>query len=296
MATGFGIKEVQDTDGVWVGTTAQDIQRIIASQYQNAGILTGAKVLLRADWKVAWTAGAVVMDLGSDLAALVPVYESSLALAPPPATGTRTDTIYVEQLNTPSSNLARVAITSGAAPANSVVLDKLTVPAGATKTTQCTSVWDRRYARASQSTQGRISSAVDSRNTIRTTGPYKACSQRFYVDTDRNVTLKLSVTARRCKPNGDAIYPYHESIGSVFYKVFIDNELVRTFEVMITGLSSTTQLETMHQVAMGAHTVHIESMAGSKGTQTDLGWQIMWGGTAKYPGDALTVVDSGVAI
>lgn len=302
MATGFGIPEIKVAEAtgtepaVYQGTTAQDIQRITAAQYQNAGILTGCKVMLRADWKVLITAGGVIVDLGSDLAAAVPVYEQAMALQPAPAVGERVDTIYVQQVATASDNLAKVAITSGSAPVNSIILDKLRVTAGATKTNQLTSAWDRRYARSSQSSQGRISSAVDSRNTVRTEGPYKACSQRFYVDTDRHVNLKLSVTARRCKPNGDSIYPYHESIGSVIYRVFIDNTLVRSFEVMVTGLSSTTQLETMHEVAMGAHTVHIESQAGSKGSQPDIGWQIMYGGTNKYNGDSLTVFDAGVAV
>lgn len=295
MATGWGIKEVQDAEGVYVGTTSQDIQRIIAAQYQNAGILTGAKVVLRSDWQYQWTAGAVVMDMGSDLAVQVPVYEGTLAPDPAPATGERTDTIYVEQLNSPTSNLARVVVTSGSAPANAVVLDKLRVPAGATKTSQCTSVWDRRYARHSQSTQGRISSAVDTSSAVRSTGTYKACSQRFYVDTDRTLNIKLSVTLVRLTKTGGAITPYASSWGTVDYRLFVDGALVRTFPVLVSALTATQQVETLVEVPMGAHTVHVESVAASKGDLADLFWRVQYGGTSKWPGDALTVFDAGVA-
>lgn len=299
MATGWGIKEVQDTDGVWVGTTATDIQRITASQYQNAGILTGAKIVLRSDWTVQWTAGAVVMDLGSDLAALVPVYEGSLPLAPAPATGERTDTVYVEQLNTPTSNLARVVVTSGSAPSNAVILDKLRVPAGATKSSQCTSVWDRRYARHSQSTQGRISSAVDTGGAVRVKGrKYKACAQRFFVDTDRAVNLKLSVTASRCNAQGvSSIGTIAATMASLRYGLYVDDQLVRTFEVGIDRRWKTVQLETTHEVKMGAHTAHIVSEWEYDGDMsTNTNWAVRWGGAEKYNGDALTVIDAGVVV
>ena len=295
MATGWGIKEVQDSQGVYVGTTAQDIQRIIASQYENAGILTGAKVVLRSDWQYQWTAGAVVMDLGSDLAVQVPVYEGTVAPDPAPATGERIDTIYVEQLNTASSNLARVVVTSGSAPANAVVLDKLRVPAGATKTSQCTSVWDRRYARHSQSTQGRISSAVDTSAAVRSTGTYKACNQRFYVDTDRTVNVKLSTTLVRLSKTGGALTSYASSWGTVDYKLFVDGVLVRTFPVLVSALTATQQVETLVDVPMGAHTAHVESSAASNGDLADLFWRVQHGGGSKWPGDALTVFDAGVA-
>lgn len=299
MATGWGIPEIEDSPGVFVGTTAKDIQRITASKYQNAGILTGCKLVTRSDWLYQWTAGAVVMDLGSDYAVEVPVYEGTLSPSPAPATGERVDTIYVEQLNSSTSNLTRVVVTSGSAPANAVVLDKRRVPAGATRTSQTVSVWDRRYARASQSTQGRISSAVDAGGDVRTKGTvYKRCSQRFFVDTDRFVNLKLSLTPARSTSAGVSSFgTLAASWGSLLYKVFIDDNLVRSFEVPISRMWATQQLETIEQVSMGSHTCHITSEWKFDGDSTaNTFWVVRHGGADKHPGDALTVFDAGVSV
>lgn len=305
MATGFGIQEIKtaeatgDAPAVYQGTTATDIQTITAARYTNPGILTGAQVVKRADWKIDIAPGGVVMNLGSTLAVEVPVYAQTMDLEPAPATGERVDTVYVRQAATQSDNLARVEITAGAAPAGTVVLDRLRVTAGATRSSQLASVHDRSYARHSQSTQGVFTRAVDQGGDVRTKGKtYKAMEQRFTTETDRWVNLKLSVTAGRTNTKGESsIGTIGGTAASLRYSLYIDNALVRTFEVGIDRRWITTQLESLHRVKAGPHTVHVVSEWENDGDMTaNTSWVVRWGGTRKFNGDALTVFDAGVAV
>lgn len=300
MSTAWGIPDLRDTDGTIIdATTPDDIQLITDAQYQNAGILTGAKIFTRADMKVNVTNGAVVMKWGQDRSVLVPVYAQTITLPPAPATGSVTVSFYVEQANTSTSRAASVVMTTGAVPTGRVVLDKLNVPAGTTKTSSCTSVWDRQYAMHSQSTLGRLSVAVDQGGDVRVKGKtYKKCSQRFTVDTDRNVNLKLSITAGRTSNTGiSSIGTIASTMASLRYGLYIDDQLVRTFEIGIDRRWQTVQVESMHKVSMGAHTAHVVSQWEHDGDMsTNLAWVVRWGGAEKFNGDALTVVDAGVAV
>lgn len=300
MSTAWGIPDLRDTDGTIIdATTPDDIQLITDAQYQNAGILTGAKIFTRADMKVNVTNGAVVMKWGQDRSVLVPVYAQTITLPPAPATGSVTVSFYVEQANTSTSRAASVVMTTGAVPTGRVVLDKLNVPAGTTKTSSCTSVWDRQYAMHSQSTLGRLSVAVDQGGDVRVKGKtYKKCAQRFTVDTDRNVNLKLSITAGRTSNTGiSSIGTIASTMASLRYGLYIDDQLVRTFEIGIDRRWQTVQVESVHKVSMGAHTAHIVSQWENDGDMsTNLAWVVRWGGAEKFNGDALTVMDAGVAV
>lgn len=300
MSTAWGIPDLRDENGVIIdATTPQDMQLIIDAQYQNAGILTGAYIGLRSDLKVDVYDGAVVMKWNNRGSVLVPVYRQTITLDPPPATGDVTVSFYVEQADTATSKAASVVMTTGAVPAGRVVLDKILVPAGATKTSACTRVWDRQYAMHSQSTLGSLSVAVDQGGDVRKKGTkYKKCQQRFTVDTDREVNVKLSITAGRTNASGvSSIGTVAGTAGSLRYSLFIDDELVKTFEVGIDRRWTTVQVEAMHTVTRGAHTAHVVSEWADDGDMTtNTFWVVRWGGTQKFPGDALTIFDAGVSV
>ncbi|MDO4919951.1 hypothetical protein [Kocuria sp.] len=299
MSTAWGIPDLRDADGTIIdATTPQDMQLIIDAQYQNAGILTGATVGLRGDMKVDIYDGAVVMKWNNRGSVLVPVYRQTITLDPAPATGQATVSFYVEQADTATSKAASVVMTTGAVPTGRVVLDKIIVPAGTTKTSSCTRAWDREYAMHSQSTLGALSVAVDQGGDVRTKGKtYKKCSQRFTVDTDRTLNLKMSVTAGRTNASGvSSIGTIAASMGSLRYGLYVDDVLVKTYEVGIDKRWQTIMLETMHKVSRGAHTAHLVSQWESDGDMTgNTNWVVRWGGADKYTGDTLTVFDAGVA-
>lgn len=298
MSTAWGIPDLRDENGVIIdATTPQDMQLIIDAQYQNAGILTGAYIGLRSDLKVDVHDGAVVMKWNNRGSVLVPVYRQTITLDPPPATGDVTVSFYVEQADTATSKAASVVMTTGAVPAGRVVLDKILVPAGTTKTSSCTRVWDRQYAMHSQSTQGVLSRTPDFGGDVRAKGKtYTKCQQRFVTETDRWVNLKLSVTAGRTNSRGESsIGTIAASMASLRYEIYLDDQLVRTFEVGIDRRWQTVQLETLERVKAGSHTAHIVSQWEYDGdTTTNTYWVVRGDVSRKYNGDALTVHDAGV--
>nr|WP_314314731.1 hypothetical protein [Kocuria rhizophila] len=298
MSTAWGIPDLRDENGTIIdATTPQDMQLIIDAQYQNAGILTGAYIGLRSDLKVDVHDGAVVMKWNNRGSVLVPVYRQTITLDPAPATGDVTVSFYVEQADTATSKAASVVMTTGAVPAGRVVLDKILVPAGTTKTSSCTRVWDRQYAMHSQSTQGVLSRTPDFGGDVRAKGKtYKKCQQRFVTETDRWVNLKLSVTAGRTNSRGESsIGTIAASMASLRYEIYLDDQLVRTFEVGIDRRWQTVQLETLERVKAGSHTAHIVSQWEYDGdTTTNTYWVVRGDVSRKYNGDALTVHDAGV--
>ena len=136
------------------GTTTQDMQRIIAAEYRTAGIIDGCDITTGSTMAYTISAGAVVLDSGTDMAVKVPVAQQTIPTTPAPATGSRTDTIYVRQMfptEANPDNSSFVGVTSGSAPSNSVVIDRRTVPAGATGTNATTSIQDRKSTRLNSS-------------------------------------------------------------------------------------------------------------------------------------------------
>lgn len=301
MTTAWGVPDLRDTDGTIIdATTPDDVQIITNAKYDNPGIITGAKVFTRADMKVNITNGAVVMKWGQDRAVEVPVYAQTITLDPAPPTGSTTVTFYVQQANTSTSRAASVVMTTGTAPSGTVVLDQLRVPAGATKSSACESVWDRQYARLTQSSQGVVSRQTDTDDAIHAAGKqYKRCAQRLFVDTDRWLNLKVSTSISRVHSSGSI--PPNDiamTLGTVMYRVYVDDELVAGFERPFNRFWSVEQFEVLHKVTMGAHTAHIVSelqwdeAVGS----TYRYWRVRYGGPDKRTGDVLTVFDAGVAV
>lgn len=296
MATGLGVPP----DAQGNGTTPEDVQRIIAALYeQTDGILSGCKVLTRSDFKYHVTAGAVLQTVGADLNVWVPVYEQFVTPDPAPASGSRTDTIFAHQ-NLPGSggsSLAYVGVAPSAAfpsvPAGAVILDRRTVPAGATATTATTSIHDKRYARLTGAGLGDLSYAADTdtaaRNNKGTT--YTRGSQRFVVPTDRHVRLELTTTVSVSNSNGTT--PTSGEIGLI-YSLYIDGELKKTFERMANRWWESKQFTTVEQVSAGAHTAEWR-VRGSDANPSGY-WAVRQGGTLKYRGDTLYVADEGVAV
>ena len=283
------------------GTTPEDIQRIIAAQYLNDGIIDGCQVSGTATMQYTVKAGAVVITTGTDMAVLCPVPATTVPTVAAPPTGSRTDTIYVKQMfpTTDGSSQAVVAVTSGAAPSNSVVLDKRVVNAKTTATTSTTSTYDKRYARQIGSSLGILSSAGDTDNTTvhHVSTNVKKGVQRFVVPTDRKIGLRMTTTMSRCKADGvpqQGVLPVVCAI-----EIYLDNQLIRTFHRQYTGYAAeTVQFETSETVGAGAHTAHYVITPEWQHPDVYVPneyWRTRHGGTQKYHGSFLTVTDEGVS-
>lgn len=275
------------------GTTTQDMQRIIAAEYRTAGIIDGCDITTGSTMAYTISAGAVVLDTGADMAVKVPVAQQTIPTDPAPATGTRTDTIYVRQ-NFPTEanpdNSSFVGVTSGAAPSNAVVIDRRTVPAGATGTSATTSIHNRKFALPIGGSLGRLHLHINNDTSPRTTGVFTRGAGTFYVPTDRDVDVNLISTISAANSDGTTADDY----GSVQYKIYLDGDHMITFERRYDRFWETKFFNFILAVSEGPHTIHYtveRSYVPSGGSGR---WAVRHGGSDKFPGDAFRVYDRGV--
>lgn len=123
-------------------TTPETAQKIIAAQYTNSGsspVVAGGKVEGTGTLVYHAKAGVGVHKTGAG-AVYVSWGDTDTALTTAPATGTATDVIGVD------ADGAVGVWREGSQPDGCVVLDKRTIPAGATATTATTSGYDVKYA------------------------------------------------------------------------------------------------------------------------------------------------------
>lgn len=274
------------------GTTTADMQRIIAATYASDGIIDGCDVAGTSTMNYTVSAGAIVLNTGTDMAVIVPVPATTLPTEAAPAVGSRTDTIYVQQ-NFPTQanpdNTSFVAVTSGAAPSGSYIIDRRTVPAGATATTATTSVHNRRFALTIGGSLGTRFHEQVTDPTVRTTGTFTRGAGSLVCPTDRDVDFRFITSVSAVTTSG----AISDTVGALHYQLFIDDEMVRTFERKFDQFFETKQFSYLARLTEGRHTFYY-TVSKSPGGNAPA-WRIRAGGTEKWPGDILHVLDVGVS-
>ena len=128
MAGQFGL--IRSTTSSPDGTTPEDIQRMFAGLISNVAsspMLYGGEVTGRVDLRYNYAAGAGVKSQGAG-GVLYTWPAGTTGYTTAPASGTATDTIYVDDYTGPK-------LVRGAAPAGAIVLGQRTIAAGQTATT-----------------------------------------------------------------------------------------------------------------------------------------------------------------
>lgn len=180
------------------GTTSTDLQRIVGAQYMNSGILPNGGLTVSGTSEMAYKVekGAAFMwtSHASRLGMLVPVDATTVQTEPAPATGTRTDTIYVD-------GRGGVHVTQSSSIPEGVAIAKFTVPAGITATTSAQLSIDRKFAIATGASLGQLAT-WEAPSGLELTGDYKTqFSSQFTVPSDRLVRVDLTLTTR--SPSGE---------------------------------------------------------------------------------------------
>src|SRR5699024_3134703 len=135
------------------GATENDLRRIIGAQYMNQGILPngGLTVSGRSDMSYLVESGAAFMwtSKSERLGVLVPVETVTIPTEAAPASGSRTDSIYMLRDGIPR-------VTSGAPPSTGVLLGSFIIGAGVTSTSAGQKTIDREYAIATGTSLGEL--------------------------------------------------------------------------------------------------------------------------------------------
>lgn len=281
------------------GTTTEEMQRMIAADYRTSGIVDGCKVSGTSGMSYSISAGAVIIDTGADMAIKVAVNPQTVPTTAAPATGSRTDTIYVHQefptAEDPTAD-SYVAVTSGTVPANSIVIDRRNVTAGTTATTATTSVHNRKFALPIGGSLGRLHSFTDTNESPHSeTAKLTRGAGRFYVPTDRDVEFNMVSTVSMSDANG--FTPDQYWFASLRYQFYIDGQMVKTWERQYSRIWDSQQFSFLYALAEGAHDVYytvqtawISEYVGAAYRY----WTVRHGGSQNYNGDQFRAYDRGV--
>lgn len=137
------------------GTTPEGLQRVLSARYRAPGIIDDVNLALSAtELAVAVGHGAVAVKVGTGLLVEAPIQPQTLPIPAPPASGSRTDKIWVEG----TDGTVRVG---GAVSATGQEIGQVTVPAGATRGNQCQLGADRTFATHPGSALGQLKAWID---------------------------------------------------------------------------------------------------------------------------------------
>src|SRR5699024_10803493 len=229
-------------------------------QYMNQGILPngGLTVSGRSDMSYLVESGAAFMwtSKSERLGVLVPVETVTIPTEAAPATGSRTDSIYMLRDGIPR-------VTSGAPPSTGVLLGSFIIGAGVTSTSAGQKTIDREYAIATGTSLGELvhwngEGIVSWTETM----PTQRFAQQFVLPSDRMV--RLEHTATLTTPDNAKNLPHYVA----FTYIFDDGEWVKRAYFQADPTRQTRSVSYQLTLPAGVHSVvvqsHIRSYNGSQ--------------------------------
>lgn len=287
VSVGFGMGP--DQNGT--STQPENIQVITAAEYANPGILAGCEVSTGTDMRYKVAAGAVIIALDKSHYVKCAVDEQYTAPVTAPATGTRTDIIYVKQnLPTANGNNAVVVGVGATLPVNAQEIARYTVSAGATASNQFTRTGNTIYARPIGGMLGLLGDAVDMDTSEHTSELLTRGSVSIYVPTDRYCELSLASCVSTSDTNGNVF----DETGSVVYKFYQDGNLIATWERPYNRYWDIKQYVRGVTMQAGRHTFSYTVQRRFVPSGASGKWKVRYGYTEKFPGDYFAITDRGV--
>lgn len=206
-------------DAQGTGLSPEGLQRVLDARYREPGIISGVGLTLSAtDMSVALGGGAVAVRVASGRVTEVPISPMSVSIPAAPASGSRTDRIWVEGL----TGAVRVG---AAVPAGCQEIGVITVPAGATRGNQCSVGANRRFATTWGTIRGQIGAWIDPEpNDSYVIGSTTTiCTFDIPVQsTDRLVDIQVHQSNWTKGANAD---------GSTMYMVYVNGSLLHAIEI-----------------------------------------------------------------
>lgn len=267
MTAGFGVDAAADNSS---GTSSQDIRRILDAQF-TAGVLKGCDVTTSPS-AMTYTVspGVVAIRAAAGEIILAPVDQGTVTAASAPASGTRTDKVYVKQnfaaIQGEGNSNVVLGVTSGSLPTNSLELMKFTVSSGNVNTNQTVRSGLKTY---SIPTNGSLGLLHYWQNTY--SGPLSNSLLReghgtFTLPTDRRVKFKVRAVLKATSAVGWDNSKYCE-YGFLFN---IDGgDFVLHSTPGLHQALATYEFSTSIELSAGTHTVNLGSVrVAGPGTAT----------------------------
>ena len=270
------------------GTTPDDMQRILGAQYVTQGLLSngGGNVIGTSDmsYKVYPGAAFVWTNQAQRLGVLVPFDGVTVPTDPAPASGSRTDVVYVD-----TNGDVRVNVGYQPGGGGGVILAKFTVPAGVSSTASLSPSVDRDYAIATGATRGRLHAFHDPANGVKgNQNPMTLGTGRFAIPSDRYMRFDLTHCISAMQDADQTA-----EAAALRWRVYIDNVLEVAFVTRAQWKNPQVNFMSFTKsLPKGVHTVHYvqDQIEGLK-----TGFMHHKGGPDAYPGNRFEVWDAGAA-
>lgn len=294
MATGWGV----GNDAMGNGTTPDDIQTITAAEYASAGIIKGCSVSTTSTMSYNIEEGGVLIRLSAGRMIRVPVQAQTIPTTAAPATGSRTDLIYVKQ-NFPATDGSNAVVVGVATtlPANSVEIGRRTVPAGITSTAQSVAAGNRIYAQLTGASRNLLATHRDTDTTVRKPGEViTRGSTSFVLPTDRLVEFRMTgVIAAENWNTRTTANPFGQW-GTVKIKLYVDDTVQGTWEQYFDTFNRAASISHLIEITPGVHTVRYTFETAYTPPSMSGNWRVVSGTAENYPGLRFHILDRGVAV
>jgi hypothetical protein len=304
MATALGI--AQDSAGV--GTDPLQLRKIIQARWASTGIVTGLKCSGRSDLRYQLAAGVAVTSRSTADGCTEAYWQggTTAAVGTGDPSNPRIDVVYLKA-NDPSQGDADNQVVAGVvqgtpsaspvrppAPAGSVAVAVMRMPAGATATNAATSLATPDYAIPYGGSMGLL---LDKTYTggyviVQAGAPRTVLTGSLFVPTRRLIDVGMSVTW--C-PSGLG----SGQTGSGYVDWTLDGAVVRTYRKMFPWFQGSGAFtcdyfeDTAYEIEAGTHTLQLRLWGSASEPSGNIGYT--GAGGNGWPGVRLTVKDGGVA-
>lgn len=259
MAAGWGVDATLDAqNNVVSGTTDADIRKVWGALY-TPGIISGSTIT-RSSSAMTYTVapGVVAIRIANGEVVMAPHTGGTVTVATAPATGTRTDIVWVRQRFPNLHNTSELIVEAGTTlPASAHVLGRFIVSAGQTGTAAAVPTGGIDYSIPYGASLGVLHRWQDksSKNLpMQTHPPVRYGHGTIYLPTDRRVRFSYSTTLHAASARGFDNSGYCEYA----YIPSLDNsDFVQWTTPGLHQAWMTLHFEQTIEVSAGTHTVNI---------------------------------------
>lgn len=275
---GYAIGKAPDASGN--GTTPADFQQWLWSLYRTdvpaiarGGVVTGTSSM---EYDVA--PAVLIIPSGDSRRLVVPTNRTTVSTAAAPSSGSRVDIIYAG-----SDGAVKVGTSL---PANNVMIDRRTVPAGITATTKTTStLGDRRYAPLVGASMGRLISWEESIGhgyhfpATQTT----VFNKTITIEEDRLIDWRFFQTIA-LEDGKDGEW------ASMKWDLLIDGKVQRSWEMKVENIAETKYFNMNSALTAGTHVITLR-----RSVKRDINKALLYykGASGNWPGTNFTAIDIG---
>ena len=263
-----------------VGATPEDFQRWLWSLYRSdtpslarGGVVSGTSTMA---YDVA--PAALIIPRGDSRRIVAITDRVTVPTAPAPSSGSRTDIIYAG-----SDGAVKVGTSL---PANNVMLDRRTVPAGITATTATSStLGDRRFAPLVGGSMGRLISWVES------------VGHGYHFPAAQTVVMNKTITLEEDRLIDWRFFQTVALDGgldgewaSMKWDLLIDGNVQRSWEMKVENIAETKYFNMNTSLTAGTHTITLR-----RAVKRDIKKALVYykGASGNWPGTNFTAIDIG---